>query len=199
MNTLRVEEELAYGHNCFQTFFSEFDLADAVKYTDTIMEAAASYKVWKHCVPCMLLFYIQQFKKLLEGAWFLHECRHKDSRAVMEHGENDLPDITNVASYSDKEHFASPWNDFPRHLTAKQFYDPYTAVYKCCSSVSKKKWNCFLKDLTEYALDIDSITVTTPAYNLFKMHRRMLQLIEACHLLYVRCKLNKTYKVSETL
>jgi len=65
MNTLNVEEEPAYGQEFLQTFFSDFSLSDAIQYTQSILAAAASRKVWKHSVPCNLLFFIKNFKALL--------------------------------------------------------------------------------------------------------------------------------------
>lgn len=98
-----------------------------------------------------------------------------------------------MASYTDTQTYANPWNDFPRHLTARQFHDPYRAIYKCFHTMSQRKWHRFLQELTEYALDIDTINLAIPGYDLFKMHYRMLQLIEACHLLHVRCKKKGVY------
>jgi hypothetical protein len=49
-----------------------------------------------------------------------------------------------------------------------------------------QEWQIFIKDCTEYALLKATIADVQPAYNILLVRLRLLQLIEACHLLDVR-------------
>ena len=181
------EYELAYAYGRIHRFFEAFGLPGAVTYTETIIEAAASHRLWKHSQPYGLLFFMENMEDLLAAAYQLNDCYQKEKKVILTAGDNDNPDVTDVKTYTNKYCRELSWENFPRTLTARQFYNPYKAIEKCCAKMSKKQWKKFLRDLTEYALDSrDTISESIPAYNLFRMRRRMLQLIEACHLVHVR-------------
>lgn len=186
------EYELAYAYGRIHRFFEAFGLPGAVTYTETIIEAAASHKLWKHSQPYGLLFFMEYMQDLLAAVYQLNDCYKKETKVVIKAEKNDTPDAADVAAYTDKYCRNLSWEHFPRSLTARQFYDPYKVIEKCCAKLSKNQWKKFLHDLTEYALDSrDTINESLPAYNLFKMRRRMLQLIEACHLINVRTTNNE--------
>ena len=52
-----------------------------------------------------------------------------------------------------------------------------------------QEWKIFIKDCTEYALLKGTIADVQPAYDMLRIRLRLLQLIEACHLLNVRTNL----------
>jgi hypothetical protein len=91
-----------------------------------------------------------------------------------------------------QEHFASnnrqcnAWNCFPRSLTIQQYYNPYKAIKKLAKYMAVQEWKIFIKDCTEYALLKGTIADVQPAYDILLIRLRLLQLIEACHLLYIR-------------
>jgi len=49
-----------------------------------------------------------------------------------------------------------------------------------------QEWKLFIKDCTEYALLKGPIADVRPAYDILRIRLRLLQLIEACHLLNIR-------------
>jgi hypothetical protein len=91
-----------------------------------------------------------------------------------------------------QQHFVSndsdcnTWNCFPRSLTLQQYYNPYKAIKKLAKYMSVQQWKKFIKDCTEYALLKATIADVRPAYDILLICLRLLQLIEACHLLDVR-------------
>ena len=54
-----------------------------------------------------------------------------------------------------------------------------------------QEWKMFIKDCSEYALLKGTIADVLPAYDILLIRLRLLQLIEACHLLDVRTNANK--------
>jgi hypothetical protein len=91
-----------------------------------------------------------------------------------------------------QEHFVSnnsqcnAWNCFPRSLTIQQYYNPYKAIKKFANYMAVQEWKIFIKDCTEYALLKGTIADVQPAYDILLIRLRLLQLIEACHLLNIR-------------
>ena len=181
------EHELQYAYGRIHRFFDAFGLPGAVEYTETIIEAAASLRLWKHSQPYGLLFFMENMEDLLAAAYQLNDCYEKEKKVIITAEENETPDMTDVKLYTTKYCRDQSWENFPRTLTASQFYNPYRAIEKCCGKLTKKDWKKFLGDLTEYALDSrDTINDVSPGYNLFKMRRRMLRLIEGCYLVHIR-------------
>jgi len=91
-----------------------------------------------------------------------------------------------------QQHFVSnnseynTWNCFPRSLTIQQYYNPYKSIKKLAKFMAIQEWKTFIKDCTEYALLKGTIVDVQPAYDMLCIRLRLLQLIEACHLLDVR-------------
>ncbi|MEI9954904.1 MAG: hypothetical protein WDM90_00990 [Ferruginibacter sp.] len=75
---------------------------------------------------------------------------------------------------------------FPRSLTIKQYFDPYKAIKKFVSYLTETEWKKALKLLIEYALTRDTISDEYQSHQLIIIRLRMLQLIEAYHLIYTR-------------
>jgi hypothetical protein len=59
---------------------------------------------------------------------------------------------------------------------------------KICSYMPEPQWQKTLQALSIYALCNDSVLDTFPPYNILTLRLRLLQLIEACHLIHVRIK-----------
>jgi len=198
MSTYRDDYELEYAYGRIHRFFDAFGLPGAIEYTESIIEAAASQRVWNHAAPCSLLFFMQNMEELLSAAYILYHCQEEKPGILITPQDSDVPDVTDIAAFTDQYCSVNPWENFPRTLTAKQFHDPSRAIYKCCKSMSKGQWRKFLKDLMEYALDRDTINLVIPGYNMFTMRRRVLRLIEACHLVHVRINRKKEVPALKT-
>lgn len=57
--------------------------------------------------------------------------------------------------------------------------------------MAEPEWKKVLKELTEFALSNTSIDEISPSYNILSVRLRLLQMIEACHLLHVRSNIEK--------
>lgn len=194
MSHFRDDHKIEYAYGAIHKFFYTFGMNNAVVFVDKAIEAATRNKVWSHSVPCSLLYFIELFKEMLNAAYTLHYSRDKKEEVIIEAMENGEVDVCNVDSYTSKFNKSFAWDNFPRTLNARQFHNPYRAINKCCKSMSEAEWNYFLKELTEYALDHDSILEALPPFNMFFMRRQMLRLIEACHLIEVRISRAKETK-----
>jgi len=106
--------------------------------------------------------------------------------------KNAQPDMAITQNYVGRQIQQTSWNYFPRSLTATQYHNPYKAIKKFCLYKTQQEWSQVLKELTEYALGNDTINDNYPPYNILTIRLRLLQLIEACHLLEVRTKAQAT-------
>jgi len=175
-----------YAYNGIHNFFDAFGLELALKNADSILQAATGPKVWEKVVPANLLFYEEKFKALCAAVFTIHYSYARRREAIIAEPENKVPDISVTKNFMDTWYFSSEWNNFPRHLTGRQYHNPYRAIKKFCSYMAQQEWYKFLKEITAFALSKDQVDETKPFYNILKIRLCMLQLIEACHLLDVR-------------
>lgn len=190
-NIIATDKESVYAYACIHDFFNHYDLPDARQTLESILHAAFEQHLWKKETPYNLIYFIQNLEQLLTAGFTICESYLYLSAAVSSTGSkgnipsNPAEDFITNAGYLD------PWDNFPRSLTAKQYHDPYKAIKKSCNSMSLNEWKAILKELLEYALSNSSLTTTDPPYNILTIRLRLLQLIEASHLINHRLKKTK--------
>ena len=178
------ESNIQYAYRSIHTFFNHFMVADAVCWLESILRAATTPAIWKKEDPAQLLLYMELLEELIMAGSEIHY-----NHSIREEGILKKDDQTDILL---QEHFASnnrqcnAWNCFPRSLTIQQCYNPYKAIKKLAKYMAVQEWKIFIKDCTEYALLKGTIADVQPAYDILLIRLRLLQLIEACHLLYIR-------------
>jgi len=180
-----------YAYSGIHNFFDVFGLEPALEYTDSLLQAATSPKVWKKEAPSNLLFYTEKLKGLCMAVFTINDSYAERKEAILADPENDVPDIFVTENFIDTYYFSTAWNNFPRHLTARQYHNPYRAIKKFCIHMAEPQWNKFLKEITEYALSKNRVAEVYPFSNILTTRLRLVQLIEACHLLDVRTNKRK--------
>jgi len=75
---------------------------------------------------------------------------------------------------------------FPRSLSAKEYQNPYKALQKFTSGVSKKEWKETLHSLLSYAIGANSLSELGVNLELVSISEHLQKMLEACHLVYVR-------------
>jgi len=155
-----------YAYNGIHNFFDAFGLEFALKYADSILQAATRPKVWEKEVPANLLFYIKKLEALIKEVFTIHYSYGRRKEAIIAEPENGMPDISVTKNFMDTYYFSSAWNNFPRNLTARQYHNPYRAIKKFYTYMAEQEWNKFLKEIAEYALSKDKIDETYPCYNI---------------------------------
>jgi len=181
------------AYNSIHNFFDVCNVDHALKYTEGILEAAVGYKIWRKEAPSSLLFYMENFNSLCAAAFSIHYNYSKRTEAVIVPPKDGVPDFSITRNFMyERFYLGSVWSNFPRHLTAAQYHDPYKAIKKFCTYIAEPEWKNYLKDVTEYALSKDSLDEVFHPYNILTVCMRMMQLIEACHLVDIR-----TYRKKE--
>jgi hypothetical protein len=141
--------------------------------------------------PSSLLFYMENFRSLYTAAFSIHYNYSKRTEAVIDPAEDGIPDISLTQNFMNEKYLSSVWSNFPRHLTPLQYHDPYKAIKKFCTYMAEPEWEKYLKDVTEFALSKDSLDEVYHPFNILNVRLRMMQLIEACHLIDIRTNRKK--------
>jgi len=192
MSRLTEEKEITYAFNVINDFFDHTGLYHAIKDTEHLIRSAANSKVYKKRIPGDLLCFKESFEELAAAAFAISSMHSERDQAIIEIEEwNQSPDISILEDFVLGAPSTDAFEDFPRSLTCMQYFNPYKAIKKFVSHMTELEWKKALKVLVEYALTNDPVDAEYPSYELMVIRLRMLQLIEACHLLHVRTNLNK--------
>jgi hypothetical protein len=183
------DKDTQYAYECIRSFFDHFVIDDAVGRLESIIKAATSKKIWKKEAPAQMLLYMQLLEELITAAFEITEsCSKRENAIIANDSEETAPAHGDyVSHYRD----CNPWRCFPRSLTIKQYRNPYKAIKKFTRYASLPQWKTYIKDCTEYALLDANIDDVLLSYDILAIRLRLLQLIEACHLLDVRTNANK--------
>jgi hypothetical protein len=187
METEFMEDKaVQYAYIGIHNFFGNLSYRNMQHTIDSVLIAASSGKIWKKRSPSDLLFFMENLDLLFEAAFIIYYDRSEREGVILDLPEDGVPDLSANAQFSDSKFFSNEWNNFPRNLTSNQYHNPYKGIKKFCKYMAEPEWKKALKNCTEYALGPDSILETFPSYNLLVLRRRLLQLIEACHLIEIR-------------
>jgi hypothetical protein len=175
---------IRYAYRSIHTFFNHFMVSDAVSHLESILRAATSFKLWRKGDPAQLLLYMEMLQELIAAALEIYYSQSTREDGIIQKG--------NETGILLQQHFVSnngdcnTWNCFPRSLTLQQYYNPYKAIKKAAVYMTVQEWKILIRDCIEYALLKATITDVLTAYDILLIRLRLLQLIEACHLLDVR-------------
>ncbi len=193
MNTFSTEDkEVTYAFNVIKDFFNDIDLYEAVGDTEHLIRSAANSKMYKKRIPGDLLFFRDRFEQLAAAAFAISTSYTEREGVVIDFDEeNASPEISRQKDFVPGLRYLPGWAAFPRSLTRWQYFNPYKAIKKFASHMTEIEWKKALKTIVEYALTNDPVDDEYPSYEIMMIRLRMLQLIEACHLLHVRTNLKE--------
>jgi hypothetical protein len=166
-------------------FFDAYPLSDALELTEALVDTACHTKHWKKD-GCNLLFFMRHLQELCMAALAIHYEGGERQDAVLPMPENGMPDTSQHTHYVNQRYMGNPWDCFPRHLSSQQYHNPYKVFKKAGADMQELEWRRALRLLLEYALSKDSIEGAYTLYELLRMRRRLLQVVEASHLVLVR-------------
>ncbi|MEI9959388.1 MAG: hypothetical protein WDM90_24415 [Ferruginibacter sp.] len=201
MSTFSTEDkEVSFAFNVIKDFFNEIDMYEAVRDTEHLIRSAASMKVYKKRIPGDLLYFKYKFEELIAAAFTISANFSKREEAQLDFDrDNSIPDISRHEDFVSGLRNLPQWAAFPRSLTHWQYFNPYIAVKKFTSHMTELEWKRALKIIVDYALTDCPVEQEYRAGKLMNIRLRMLQLIEACHLLHVRTNLKKEAAEKEIL
>jgi len=173
------------GYSSLYHFFDVFPLPYALKRVEQLIYTACSKHYWRNGSPADGLFFMEHLQELCHTVIQLYHHTVPGLAAVDLPGTG-MPDILQHTAYVYPKYMLSPWECMPRHLTARQYHEPCRALAKFVQLMPETKWQATLKELLEFALSNDSIEGCMELSVVLTVRKRLLQVIEACHLILVR-------------
>lgn len=168
------------------SFFDCYTLHDATQLLEAAIATACSNRCWTKEAPCNLLFYMRHLEDLCTAVFIIHDEGGSRRAAVLPVPDTGLPDIGQEQHFVNRRLQGTSWECFPRHLTSKQYHDPFKVFKKFVQAMPESQWRKALQAILEFALSSSSLDGAYTFYEIFKIRKRLLQLIEACHLIEVR-------------
>ena len=183
---LLEDNDIHYAYSRIHYFFDVFGMSHALQYTESTLKAATTNKIWNDEDPSGLLFFMEKLDILCSATFAIYYSNAERKEAVLDEPEDGQPNLLIAENFCDTYYKSSVWNNFPRNLTARQYHNPYKAIKRFCNCMSALEWKHFFKELTDNALTKHPDEEIFFSFNLLTIRLRLLQLIEACHLIDVR-------------
>jgi hypothetical protein len=190
------DKDICYAYQCIHHFFDVYGLPYALQYMESALKSATSNAVWKKEEPLGLLFYMETINTLCSAAFTIFYSRAINEKAIIDESENGERNMLNTLHVHDNYFNSNAWNNFPRSLTARQYHNPYKAIKKFCNYMAPDQWKAFFKEVLENAFT-KTFNDIYMSYDLLTTRLKILQLIEACHLIEVRTHPKHKEEVNE--
>lgn len=169
-------------------FFEVFDLPSARNYIQTSLLAANSNKPWKGACPADLVYFYAAYKKLFSAAVIIagSGCTRQTAIIATAAG-GPVPDFTNLSLYCRLYDATEYWLYIPRHLSVKEFFNPYKALKKAVRSLTKEDaYDDLFDTIVQYALSYGSFTDASLEWDTLQLNIMLQKLMEAAYLSHVR-------------
>lgn len=177
----------ANAYKAISYFFEVFDLPGARDYIQTSLLAANSNKLWKGECPADLVYFYEAYKKLFNATAVITGSGCIRQTGIIATTENKLiPDFTNLNLYCRLYDETEYWLYIPRHLSVKEFCNPYKALKKAIRFVQQDKFDAPFDKIIQYALSYDGFRNACIDRDTLQLNIMLQKLLEAAHLLYVR-------------
>jgi hypothetical protein len=183
-----LQDEIADPRLAIRRIFDEeLNMVDARKWLDKWLNTLFGEKQVLGRKFIVLLMDLQEaLLKLLEAAYLLQledPSLHKEVSITVMKGTG-LPVPSLYCGLTHKEYTA--WDYFPRHLTRKEFTDPYRVFEKLCRYKHLPEWRDTLQNFFSAAVSGARIYECCQDSNVYLTGKYLLKLVEAVHLVNVR-------------
>lgn len=166
-------------------FYSTWSLPQATLLLSTAIKAAQDEKISNRRSPSALLYFFERLEELLTAAFTLLGQKEKRQEAKLPKNENHWQ-LTGYKTYCGWAINNTPWHYLPRHLTQKEFLDPWKALQKIKRWQSLADWQAQLKDILHDALSPATIHDFMNGRQALSSWLLLHKLLEATHLIEVR-------------
>jgi len=171
-----LSETITDPYQVLACLFFEAHVHDFRKLVKKLVHHAGGGGVYKRQSPADVLLYMKMIRSLIKAANVL---KHKEcSPVIINEG-----DLLNTKYYRSHYITADAWMEFPRHLSKKEYCNPYRAFQQFFNHLPVKDWVQYWEQVVEAALcRDDAFTPVAP----LKVYSRLAKLVEAAHLVDVR-------------
>lgn len=174
-------------YQTIHSFFDAYGLVHARSILQELIKKADSGKSWNRSASCDVLFFTEKLTELLEAAWEIADsCGYRPEIVLDKETKEETWMLTAYDTYCGFHRNNTPWDFFPRHLTKKEFLDPYKALEKFTRFRELEEWKQIIKDLAYYALSETPLNEFDDSKSILRTYIHLNKLIEATHLIEVR-------------
>jgi len=170
-------------------FFSFADPTYYRKYILSMLKAAYSEGYWKKSYPGELLIFQEQMRGLIKAAYQLSLGEKppgkKAARVILD--DDAFLNGINQKTYTGFNKENEIWEVFPRHLTKKEFVNPWLVLKKFFKYKSHREWESDLETIVSYALSPYG-NESALEYDYLTINIHLQKLAEAAHLIRMRTK-----------
>ncbi len=186
------EDSLYVAYKTIDEFFDSYSIHNAVRQIQDVIKAATDNQPYKMGQAYDVVFLLENLSALYRAALVIGN--EKEKKVIINARENGYPQMTQLQYYVSTNHANNQWNCFPRYLTAEQYFNPYKAIQEAFVEIPIDNWDSVLKEIQRYALSDEPIDLEQSSYNVLCIQLGLQLLVEACHLLYVRLRLERKQK-----
>jgi hypothetical protein len=174
----------------YQTIHSFFDCYGLVYVRSILQELikkADSEKSWNRSACCDVLFFSEKLSELIEAGYEIADTvNYRSEVALGKDSGKDIWHLTDYNNYCGTHRNDTPWDFFPRHLSKKEFLDPYKALEKFTCFRNIDQWKQTIKDLAYHALSKVQLNEFDDSKSILRTYIHLNKLIEATHLIDIR-------------
>ncbi|XVJ67827.1 MAG: hypothetical protein HEQ40_17210 [Lacibacter sp.] len=175
-----------YYDAAIDNFFDNFGYTPAKKILARILYTACSYKTWSAGSPSQVLYFTELLQQLIDTAFLITENNAINPKAILSKTKyNRQKLLTHTHTFCSNPRY-TPWQYLPRHLSYKEFLNPYKALDTFTTYYTLAQWKKQVQEMQFYALSGSDWEDLPDGRSLLKLHTHLQKLIEAFHLIYVR-------------
>ncbi len=167
-------------------FYDIYDLPAARKMLSRCIKTACSAKAWEQ-LPANVLFFTEQLAILSKAVIQIIQNYSFIKDVEIEPGSvSDIWMLNQYELYCGWCKYRTPWDYFPRHLSKKEFLDPYVALQKFAAYHNTGEWKKVIANIRYYALSHESVFEVVNKTSFINTWYQLHKLLEATHLIEVR-------------
>lgn len=169
-SSIWFREKIKDPYQILAELFSVADLPTHRKTIKDLVQAASTSRIWRRENPGDLLHYIKLYESVIDAAYLIN----KDKRKT---------EIINPKLEMGWDSGSSGWDSFPRHLSFKEFSNPYLVFKRFFKYLPLYQWKKELRYLLDYALTRPSLFEAGIEMDTLSTYIHLTKLIEAAHLI----------------
>jgi hypothetical protein len=177
-------------HQSYQTihnFFDCYGFCNAKLKLSRMIKTADSGKSWNGRSPSELLYFTEKLEGLIDAVYsIVHRFEYRPEIILSKNINEDIWNLTDYPIYCGWYGNSSPWDFFPRHLSKKEFLNPYKALEKFTKYTNHFRWKDLVRDILFNALSAVYLDEFDNGKRILRTYIHLHKLIEATHLIEVR-------------
>lgn len=183
-------EEIVDAHLVITSFNEYIEYPIGRRYLKKWFMAVHKKDHWRMRSPEALLYFYERIEMLLEAGKLLAEMPVSKRMSTVVIIEDKPIDLMLPTLYFPSSGFSDAWEYFPRHLTRKEFLNPYLVYPKLFKRYDLNEWRFILRELLSFGLSVTKLECDY-GFDTYSVNILLEKLLAASSLIYTRGLLGK--------